>query len=373
MMDPYGCAGGWQPSDPRLRPVVIPPPTKIARLEYQQLQQQQQCMGSFGGTMPSAGPAPSDEDLSSKIMDKLKMLTGRAPEAAPEPDLGSLLSGAIANLGAGACGSSQEGQQLYQHVQQGPHARTQLAPSLMHDALFAHAARLAASQIAAPAFVEAQLPSDAIPGAPAHEVMSAADLAAFTGDDVSRPRSAPVALKPLCEDDEDEDDESVPHRLPPGFGAIPEDIVAERQRLKEDERLRQIKSTQPCRFGRMCKKRDCPNLHQEGRSIDTNLNPCAFGRRCKRMNCFYDHPDGRDIDEDPTKGMCRLAEKCKRPDCLYAHPANRELAVADVRVCFFCHEGGHIAPECPNNPESWCFRQEGARQVPALPALPPSS
>merc|ERR1719240_390993 len=113
--------------------------------------------------------------------------------------------------------------------------------------------------------------------------MTPEELAAY---DIDEPRSLPphartTPLKPLCEDDGEEDDDSVPHRLPPGFGAIPEDIVAERLRQKEEERMRAIKATQPCRFGRMCKKRDCPNMHSEGRSIDQNLNPCAFGRRCK--------------------------------------------------------------------------------------------
>ncbi|OLP85104.1 Poly(U)-specific endoribonuclease [Symbiodinium microadriaticum] len=70
-------------------------------------------------------------------------------------------------------------------------------------------------------------------------------------------------VKRKLEDDSDSDD-GAPIRLPPGFGAIPEDIVEERRRQREEERILQLKATQPCRFGKKCKKRDCPNAHPEG-------------------------------------------------------------------------------------------------------------
>mmetsp|Transcript_14862 Transcript_14862/g.27866 ORF Transcript_14862/g.27866 Transcript_14862/m.27866 type:complete len:282 (+) Transcript_14862:92-937(+) len=173
-------------------------------------------------------------------------------------------------------------------------------------------------------------------------------------------------LKRKLEADDDSDD-GQPIRLPPGFGAIPEDIVEERQRQREEERILQLKATQPCRFSRKCKKRDCPNAHPEGRDIDSELNPCAFGRRCKRQGCFYDHPEGRLIDDDPTKGMCKFGAQCARADCLYSHPEGR-VAVAGLepKMCFFCHQEGHIATECPRNPESWCYDRQAAMRAAAL-------
>lgn len=167
-------------------------------------------------------------------------------------------------------------------------------------------------------------------------------------------------------EDDDESDDGMPHRLPPGFGAIPEDIVEERQRQREEERMLQLKATQPCRFGKRCKKRDCPNAHPEGRDIDSEINPCAFGKRCKRQGCFYDHPEGRFIDEDPTKGMCKFGVQCARADCLYSHPEGRvAIAGLEPKVCYFCHGDGHIATECPRNPESWCYDRQAAMRAAA--------
>lgn len=163
--------------------------------------------------------------------------------------------------------------------------------------------------------------------------------------------------------EDDESDDGQPHRLPPGFGAIPEDIVEERQRQREEERILQLKATQPCRFSKKCKKRDCPNAHPEGREIDSELNPCAFGRRCKRQGCFYDHPDGRLIDDDPTKGQCKFGVQCARADCLYSHPEGRVAMGLEPKVCFFCHSDGHIATECPRNPESWCYDRAAAMRA----------
>merc|ERR1719272_1217953 len=101
------------------------------------------------------------------------------------------------------------------------------------------------------------------------------------------------------------------------------------------------------------------------------LNLCAFGRRCKRKDCFYDHPDGRDIDKDPTKGVCKWGAKCKRADCLYDHPEGREpVSGPDLRICFFCQSAGHIAGDCPSNPESWAYdpNREREKQLAATPA-----
>mmetsp|Transcript_88221 Transcript_88221/g.205255 ORF Transcript_88221/g.205255 Transcript_88221/m.205255 type:complete len:297 (+) Transcript_88221:88-978(+) len=186
--------------------------------------------------------------------------------------------------------------------------------------------------------------------------------AAATEPELGDSRALPPPLlghsSPPREEDAGSDD-GVPHRLPPGFGAIPEDLVEERARQREEERVLRLKATQPCRFGRRCKRRDCPNAHPEGRDIDTSLNPCAFGRRCKRKGCFYDHPEGRVIDDDPTKGMCKFGKRCSRPDCLYDHPEGRTpLTGPDPRICFCCHDPGHIASDCPRNPESWNYNRE---------------
>jgi hypothetical protein len=209
------------------------------------------------------------------------------------------------------------------------------------------------------------------------DVMSPEELAAFPGVNGVEPIRLPKVRRTTAPPeriprdlDEDSDGEGVPHRLPPGFGAIPEEIVEARQRQREEERMRQIKSTQPCRFGLACKKRDCPNMHPEGRNIDTTLNPCAFGQRCKRANCFYDHPEGRLIDNDPTRGVCRLGARCKRADCLYTHPEGREVPTGTVQLCFFCHEMGHIAQECPRNPSSWAFNRSADRERQLLAAIP---
>jgi len=216
--------------------------------------------------------------------------------------------------------------------------------------------------------------------APAYptEVMSDADYAAFglSADveftrlpKVRRKTAPPERPPPNIDLDEDSGDESVPHRLPPGFGAIPEEIIQERQRQRDEERMRAIKSTQPCKFGIKCKKRDCPNMHPEGRNIDTTMNPCAFGRRCKRQDCFYDHPEGRLLDDDPTRSVCKLGKRCKRPDCLYTHPEGRDVPTGSVQLCFFCHEMGHIAQECPRNPSSWAFNRGADRERQLMAAL----
>merc|ERR1719277_1266764 len=214
-------------------------------------------------------------------------------------------------------------------------------------------------------------PQEAV-GAAAAVAMASLDAAALArveGEPVplpplSTPMLPPPDQAPAAGESDNESDDGVPHRLPPGFGAIPEDIVEERARQREEERVLKLKATQPCRFGRRCKKRDCPNAHPEGRDIDTAWNPCAFGRRCKRKGCFYDHPEGRLIDDKPEMGMCKYGIRCSRPDCLYDHPEGRApLAGPDPRICYFCHDPGHIATDCPRNPESWNYNREVQCQV----------
>merc|ERR1719277_1310436 len=214
-------------------------------------------------------------------------------------------------------------------------------------------------------------PQEAV-GAAAAVAMASLDAAALArveGEPVplpplSTPMLPPPDQAPAPGESDNESDDGVPHRLPPGFGAIPEDIVEERARQREEQRVLQLKSTQPCRFGKRCKRRDCPNAHTEGRDIDTAWNPCAFGRRCKRKGCFYDHPEGRIIDDNPEKGMCKFGTRCSRPDCLYDHPEGRTpMAGPDPRICYFCHDCGHIAGDCPRNPESWNYNREVQCQV----------
>ena len=104
---------------------------------------------------------------------------------------------------------------------------------------------------------------------------------------------------------------------------------------------------------------DCPNMHPDGRDIDTAWNPSAFGRRCKRRDCFYDHPEGRRIDDNPEKGMCKYSVRCNRPDCLYDHPEGRTtLRSTEFGCCYFCHDPGHIATDRPRNPDRWKFAKD---------------
>lgn len=275
-------------------------------------------------------------------------LSGSA--AAVEPDLGARLLDSLrglSNESAAACQSSEAGQELFRVVQN-------LSPP-------PPPAPAAISFAATPQFLALPAPATAqfLPvGEPVR--LTSASLGTLP---------APAAPSPRDEDADSE--EGVPHRLPPGFGAIPEDIIEERARQREEQRILQLKATQPCRFGRKCKRRDCPNAHPEGRDIDTALNPCAFGIRCKRKGCFYDHPEGRLIDQNPTQGMCKYGARCSRADCLYDHPPDRvPIAGPDPRICFFCHDTGHVAGDCPRNPDSWNYKPHGDNQPKAITAGP---
>jgi len=287
-----------------------------------------------------------------------------------EPGLGSLLLNSLRDLAGdsvAACQSSDAGQELLRKVQSmapmqspGP-SLCASPPNGMLPAVSSVEPSMpplgntAMSQTSAEAVLDSRPPPRALSPSPPRLSRPPRALAP---PPVSPRR--PIASPPTGEPDGESDDE-VPHRLPPGFGAIPEDVIEERARQREEQRILQLKATQPCRFGQRCKKRDCPNAHPEGRSIDSAWNPCAFGRRCKRKGCFYDHPEGRDVDENPDKGMCKFGIRCSRPDCLYDHPDGRESAGStDPRICFFCHDPGHIATDCPRNPESWNFaRSQG--------------
>mmetsp|Transcript_21341 Transcript_21341/g.39042 ORF Transcript_21341/g.39042 Transcript_21341/m.39042 type:complete len:362 (-) Transcript_21341:129-1214(-) len=344
------------------------------------------------GVGPYSPASGSGEDLSKKIVDKLRRL---APQSivAQASGSGYASNGGVQSLAAPP-GVPQApnplvlpnlGQSLLEKSLQQTYGATGAPPlsaDLLQQAqgLQGLAAQMPLLTMVIPAgpgggFLALPAPADPRPMPPPKaaapkrpepepeyptEVMSAEELAAYQGPEDLGSRQSEEQI-----DFGDEDGEDAPHRLPPGFGAIPEDLILERARAREEERIRAVKSRQPCRFGRACKKRDCPNQHPEGRSIDTQLNICAFGRRCKRLNCFYDHPEGRMIDEDPNKGICRLGKRCKRPDCLYTHPEGRDAPAGEIKVCFFCHEIGHIATDCSRNPDSWAFRS-----TPSLLALP---
>jgi len=313
--------------------------------------------GCFGAPRPAG--REGGEDLSAKIFASLSRLkAGGAVDAGDpsgserEPDLSMRLRDSLRHLlpagdVAAACNSSAAGQQLLHVVQQ-------LAP----DGSSQMPAAQPLLQRVAPPPAAAAAPADFLGGDGEPMRIPVA------GGALPRPEHAPRELM-----DDSSGDEGVPHRLPPGFGAIPEDLVEERARQREEERVRRIKATQSCRFGRTCKKRDCPNAHPEGRTIDSQLNPCAFGRRCKRKDCFYDHPDGREMDVDPSRAMCKYGVKCRRVDCLYDHPPGREpVDSGEARICYFCHEVGHKAGDCPRNPGSWAFSAELA----ALQGPPPA-
>jgi len=278
----------------------------------------------------------AEDDITARIVSALKHhlpndggntgnLPGLPAGEAAEPELSARLLDSLRTLmptseSAEVCRSSEVGQELFRVVQS-------LAPQ-----------------------PPAPLTDGALPALPAPQPQ------------------VPEHPPPSPREEDAESDDGVPHRLPPGFGAIPEDLVEERARQREEERVLRLKATQPCRFGRRCKRRDCPNAHPEGRDIDTSLNPCAFGRRCKRKGCFYDHPEGRVIDDDPAKGMCKFGKRCSRPDCLYDHPEGRTpLTGPDPRICYFCHDPGHIASDCPRNPESWNYSREEQRAAVAPP------
>mmetsp|Transcript_68375 Transcript_68375/g.164101 ORF Transcript_68375/g.164101 Transcript_68375/m.164101 type:complete len:392 (+) Transcript_68375:74-1249(+) len=304
---------------------------------------------------PGFFPAPAGVPVMPSVH-SLAAVAAVAP--APDQQLGGALLTSLRSLSNSgsvqAYGATQAGIELFQKVQE------LNTPAAGMPMVISSGSNGGLMTLPAPADPTPRPPPE--PAAPRRpepqpvyptEVMSADELASFQGPDdgTNRPSEDNEA------DEADEDGEDAPHRLPPGFGAIPEDLIIEKARAREEERLRAVKAQQPCRFGRACKKRDCPNQHPEGRSIDNNLNPCAFGRRCKRLNCFYDHPEGRLIDEDPNKGICRLGRRCKRPDCLYTHPEGRDApSTGEVKVCFYCHDTGHIAQDCTKNPDSWAFR-----------------
>jgi len=332
-------------------------------------------IGSVGG---------GSEDITAQIVGALKRLVpgeGRTPpmteapasfappqtpvpllRPSAEPELGSRLLDSLRTLLptgelAQVCGGSQDGQDIFRVVQE----MTLPPPPALH--------------LQAPEPVtQPMLAFPATTSSSSHDVEG---MMGKDGDPIRLPPphlgSLTVLRPPLpveIDDDIPDGGEGVPHRLPPGFGAIPEDLIEERARQREDERIRRLKAGQPCRFSRACKRRDCPNAHPEGRDIDTVLNVCAFGRRCKRKNCFYDHPEGREMDMDPTKGMCKWGERCRRPDCLYDHPPGREpISGPELRICYFCHGPGHVAGECVRNPDSWAYNPEAAERERRLVAV----
>jgi len=300
---------------------------------------------TFPGVMPGQVTAPAAPDFASNLVSALQ---GHLPQASG--GLQSQLLASLGNLRPGDVGGSNETQELFRMVQN----------------------RIKAE----PVKVEPQVP--ALPTVPVKTEAGKRRLVKEEVVDLEDGSVVPVVARKRTKteagigdqpptrrkmEDDEESEDGQPHRLPPGFGAIPEDIVEERQRQREEERIMQLKATQPCRFSKKCKKRDCPNAHPEGRDIDSELNPCAFGRRCKRQGCFYDHPEGRMIDDDPTKGQCKFGIQCARADCLYSHPDGRAAVGMEPKVCFFCRQDGHIATECPRNPESWCYDRQAAMRA----------
>jgi len=383
----------WELSDPRKASAVHPAllhlsddVTKRRRLDNGATAAGASLVnGIAGGCSPASFGTPADDAcITERIVSALKDHIGNPepasgtilPAAHPpsshptgEPELGAALLDSLRTLlpsgeADAACRSSEAGQELFRVVQgfaspaqQQQHRQRQQQPPILPDG-------------GARPPPLALLDSDTLPGTASDGEPIRLPPPQFG----ALPSVPPVPFntfpRALQEDDASDSDEGVPHRLPPGFGAIPEDIVEERARQREEERILRLKATQPCRFSRRCKRRDCPNAHPEGRDIDTSLNPCAFGRRCKRKGCFYDHPEGRVTDDDPTKGMCKFGQRCSRPDCLYDHPEGRAPLVGpDPRICYFCHDVGHIAGDCTRNPESWNFkRADGTTDAPGAAA-----
>jgi len=393
--------------------LMQPPPFLMpqAGAGYAQASQWPGAVGFPGMIMPglvqqprfAAAPPPGSMDITSSIVAALQ---GHMPGTAPAPvqplptgggnlgagdGLQSLLMNSLQNLDTSALGGSSETQELLRVVQ-----RVKAEPSVgvKAEPSFVKAEPDAVAPVPAPALLAptaqslpppaATVPQGVKAEAPersARRQKAAVKIETVDLEEVGSSPPVPVKREVRAKreahvgdqaptrsklEDDDESDDGMPHRLPPGFGAIPEDIVEERQRQREEERMLQLKATQPCRFGKRCKKRDCPNAHLEGRDIDSEINPCAFGRRCKRQGCFYDHPEGRFIDEDPTKGQCKFGVQCARADCLYSHPEGRvAIAGLEPKVCYFCHGDGHIATECPRNPESWCYDRQAAMRAAA--------
>lgn len=338
--------------------------------------------GHHGGSIFAPSPTTSQLGLSGggsitqQIVDALQgrgITPGLAAPAAqpapavPETALGPMLLDSLRSLlpageSVAACQSSAVGQELFRVVQHMAPTPAVLAPGPF--AVYGSTLQVAAqaAPLLAPSAVKQELLVK-------EEILVKEEVEERDHSRLPRSRAAaPRRQDPVLREDDVESDDGVPHRLPPGFGAIPEDIVEERARQREEQRILQLKATQPCRFGKRCKKRDCPNAHPEGRDIDTAWNPCAFGRRCKRKGCFYDHPEGRIIDDNPEKGMCKFGARCSRPDCLYDHPEGRApLSGPDPRICYFCHDPGHLAADCPRNPESWNYNRQALGQIVHVP------
>ncbi|CAE7464978.1 TIF3A1 [Symbiodinium sp. CCMP2456] len=64
--------------------------------------------------------------------------------------------------------------------------------------------------------------------------------------------------------------------------------------------------------------------------------------------------------------MCKFGIHCARADCLYSHPEGRVAVGLEPKVCFFCGQDGHIATECPRNPESLTYDRQAAMRGLAL-------
>eukprot|EP00747_Dinoflagellata_sp_TGD_P168334 gnl/TRDRNA2_/TRDRNA2_194496_c0_seq1.p1 gnl/TRDRNA2_/TRDRNA2_194496_c0~~gnl/TRDRNA2_/TRDRNA2_194496_c0_seq1.p1 ORF type:complete len:482 (+),score=91.14 gnl/TRDRNA2_/TRDRNA2_194496_c0_seq1:175-1446(+) len=371
----YQPAGAYQSVAPTNGYGYEAPPQMFVKTEPMQTFAQQQPQHQ---QQPRRPPKADDDALSAAIFGQLqRLVTGVKQEPTPQEDLSQQLLSSLRTLGpqgeiALACQGSAAGQELMRQVQgMGPEPMP--LPDPVAIPFFCKTERAASGRMEES-------------WAPVHTAGTAAlAVEALVGSEGEPIRMPPVhlgakALKKkveMLDDQADGAEEVGPIRLPPGFGAIPEDLVEARLKAKEEERIRQIKSTQLCRFGKHCKKRECPQAHPDGRVIDTQINPCGFGVRCKRKDCFYDHPDGRNMDSNPEIGMCKFGAKCKRADCLYDHPADREpVATVDNRICYFCHDTGHIATDCPRNPDCWAFQPaltngEKKLAIEAGPANPP--
>lgn len=80
-----------------------------------------------------------------------------------------------------------------------------------------------------------------------------------------------------------------------------------------------IKTTMPCRNGRLCNNENCKFLH----NVKTKM--CKFAENCKRKtSCPFAHSKS-----ELYIPVCNFGDKCKNEKCTYQHPKDFQWNATD--------------------------------------------